>query len=281
MLRAAGARERDTAQLAEGMVSNPMQVPVRIGDVSSVGEVEGLAKIERENQQYIRSMTYDFRGPQKLADRTHKAFMQSITAPPGYTVTDERGYGFGDDSAKGLGNVFLLGIRARAARGGAGIRFGVGGGDGVCGTSDGARRRGRGVLDHEDGVHAGSGGRRDPGGGPGGESLDPADRCRTCRRGGESGNRLTMADALHAATDRVTMIVLVTLTTLASLTPMAVGTKLGFVVRGDRAGDGGRDGGGDARGDVRAAGGVDGVQASRRSPTATPPSTDIRLPAPS
>jgi multidrug efflux pump subunit AcrB len=40
-----------------------------------------------------------------------------------------------------------------------------------------------------------------------------------------SGNRLTMADALHAATDRVTMIVLVTLTTLASLIPMAVGTS--------------------------------------------------------
>ena len=40
-----------------------------------------------------------------------------------------------------------------------------------------------------------------------------------------NGNRLTMTDALHAATDRVTMIVLVTLTTLASLLPMAIGTK--------------------------------------------------------
>jgi multidrug efflux pump subunit AcrB len=36
--------------------------------------------------------------------------------------------------------------------------------------------------------------------------------------------RLTGADIFHAASDRVTMIVLVTLTTLASLIPMAVGT---------------------------------------------------------
>jgi len=39
------------------------------------------------------------------------------------------------------------------------------------------------------------------------------------------GNRLTAADVLHAAMDRVTMIVLVTLTTLASLLPMALGAK--------------------------------------------------------
>lgn len=41
----------------------------------------------------------------------------------------------------------------------------------------------------------------------------------------ECGNRLTMVVALHAATDRVTMIVLVTLTTLAS--PTAGGTVVG------------------------------------------------------
>jgi HAE1 family hydrophobic/amphiphilic exporter-1 len=224
MLRAAGARERDTAQLAEGMVSNPMGVPVRIRDVSSVSEVEGLAKIERENQQYIRSMTYDFRGPQKMADRTHKAFMQSITTPPGYTVTDERGYGFGDDSAKGLNDVLFIGVLLvllavalvfnsvwAAAMVFLALPMALGGVVAAFWITKTAFTREAAVgvilvvglaVNH---------------------SILLIDAALQARRA--SGNRLTMADALHAATDRVTMIVLVTLTTLASLIPMAVGTS--------------------------------------------------------
>src|SRR5690606_40049609 len=52
---------------------------IRIDDVAEVGEVEGLAEIEREDQQYVRVLSYDFRGPQKLAERTHKAFMAAIS----------------------------------------------------------------------------------------------------------------------------------------------------------------------------------------------------------
>ena len=41
-----------------------------IGDISTVGEQESLSTIDREDQQYVRMLTYDFRGPTKLANRT-------------------------------------------------------------------------------------------------------------------------------------------------------------------------------------------------------------------
>jgi HAE1 family hydrophobic/amphiphilic exporter-1 len=223
-LRAAGASARDMAQLRQGLVSNPINAPVRIGDVSTVGEVNGLAAIQRENQQYIRILSYDFRGPQKLADRTHKAFMQSITVPPGYTVTDDQGYWGSDDSSKGLTAVFFLGIVLvllavalvfdsvwAAAMVFLALPMALGGVVAAFWITKTAFTREAAVgvilvvglaVNH---------------------SILLIDAALAARK--RNGNRLTIADALHAATDRVTMIVLVTLTTLASLTPMAIGTK--------------------------------------------------------
>lgn len=223
-LRAAGAQLRDMTQLSEGIVFNPTGAPIRIGDVSSVGTVEGLAEIRRENQQYLRTLTYEFRGPQKLADRTHKSFMQSITVPAGYTVTDERYYGSGDDPSKGLVMVFGLGIVLvllavalvfdsvwAAAMVLLALPIALGGVVAAFWITKTAFNREAAVgvilvvglaVNH---------------------SILLIDAALEARR--RNGNRLTLDDVHRAATDRVTMIVLVTLTTLASLTPMAWGTK--------------------------------------------------------
>jgi multidrug efflux pump subunit AcrB len=109
-VRSIGTQERTMVQLGEGLVSNTNRSPVRISDVSTVAEVEGLSTIQREDQQYIRVLSYDFRGPQKLADRTHKAFMESISVPAGYVVEDEVGTWGEDESAKGLWYVFAIGV---------------------------------------------------------------------------------------------------------------------------------------------------------------------------
>jgi multidrug efflux pump subunit AcrB len=84
---------------------------VRIADLASVREREALAAIERQDQQYIRVLSYDFRGPAKLANRTHTAFMQSVQVPPGYTVAESTYSWDGEDtSQKGLWLVFGIGI---------------------------------------------------------------------------------------------------------------------------------------------------------------------------
>ena len=109
-LRAEGVRDRQLRDLEGSEVLNPSRSPIRISDVAEVREVEGLATIEREDQQYVRILSYDFRGPQKLADNTHKAFMAAISVPTGYTVSDDRFEWGVDDSTKGLWLVFAIGV---------------------------------------------------------------------------------------------------------------------------------------------------------------------------
>jgi HAE1 family hydrophobic/amphiphilic exporter-1 len=110
-LKSEGARERTMEELREAFIPTSTGAPVRIGDVSEVGEQESLSNIDREDQQYVRMLTYDFRGPTKLANRTHKAFMSSIAVPAGFTVGDASfSWGGEDDSDKGLWMVFALGI---------------------------------------------------------------------------------------------------------------------------------------------------------------------------
>jgi HAE1 family hydrophobic/amphiphilic exporter-1 len=148
--------------------------------------------------------------------------MASIAAPPGYTVEDEVGTWGQDDSTKGLYTVFALGLVLVLIA----VAFvfdsvwapvmvflaiplalaGVIAAFWMTGTAF-TREAAVGVIlvvglavNH---------------------TILQIDAAVVSRR---RHGRLTGADVFHAASDRVTMIVLVTLTTLASLIPMAVGT---------------------------------------------------------
>ncbi len=111
-LKAAGARDRSLDELQESLVPNAAGTPVRIGDLAVVSEREALSTILREDQQYVLQVAYDFRGPPKLANRTHTAFVKSLSAPAGYTIVDmSNNYGFGnDESEQALWLVFALGV---------------------------------------------------------------------------------------------------------------------------------------------------------------------------
>jgi multidrug efflux pump subunit AcrB len=110
-VKALGANSRSLDELREAFIPTPDGGAVPIGSVSLVSERDLLSAIDREDQQYMRTVAYEFRGPNRLAQRTHDAFMKSITPPPGYKV-EESGFGFftPDDSEKGLWLVFGIGI---------------------------------------------------------------------------------------------------------------------------------------------------------------------------
>jgi hydrophobic/amphiphilic exporter-1 (mainly G- bacteria), HAE1 family len=110
-LKEIGARDRSLDELRDALVPNGAASPVRIGDLAEVGEREALGQVIREDQQYVRVVSYDFKGPAKLARRTHDAFLRSIALPAGYAVGDP-GFGLGidDESERGLWLVFGLGV---------------------------------------------------------------------------------------------------------------------------------------------------------------------------
>ena len=72
---------QDLALQAPGRAS-----PIRLRDVAEVFDRPTLVAIARENQQYTRAVSYEFRGPGKLADRTRRTVVAATDVPDGYRV---------------------------------------------------------------------------------------------------------------------------------------------------------------------------------------------------
>ena len=224
-VKAAGARDRSLDELREALLPTPGGSTVRVGDLSDVGEREQLSTITREDQQYLRVVSYEFRGPNRLATRTHEAFLKSISVPPGFAVQDmatferER-----DTSQRGLWLVFAIGIALVIlsvamvfdSAWGAWMVFlslpialaGVMAAFWLAGASF-TREAAVGVI-----LVVGLAVN---------QSILLVDDALARRLAGRE-RRLPPGRVYRAALDRSGMIMMVTLTTLASLVPLAVGT---------------------------------------------------------
>jgi multidrug efflux pump subunit AcrB len=82
----AGGDDLDVLALQEVLLQTPGGEGVRLGDVASVGEREVLSRIVREDQRYQRYVSYEFRGPAKLGDRTRDVVIASTRLPEGYEI---------------------------------------------------------------------------------------------------------------------------------------------------------------------------------------------------
>jgi len=230
-VKSAGVRERTMEQLRSAMVTTQAGVAVRLGDLAAVGAREALTQITREDQQYVRIVAYDFRGPQKLAQRTHDKFMKTISVPSGYTALDGSSFlgGNSDRSEEGLYLVFALGITLVVlvvalvfdSVWGAWMVFlslplalaGVGAAFWAFGAAF-TREAAVGVV-----LVVGLAVN---------QSILLVDAALSKRRAHSAGGGKAALDAgqvMRAALDRVNMIMLITLTSLASLAPLSLGTK--------------------------------------------------------
>ncbi len=78
--------QMDVLALRETIIQTPDGRGIRLGDVVTVEPRDVLSSIRRENQQYERSVAYEFRGPSRLGDAYRDALLAATTLPPGYTV---------------------------------------------------------------------------------------------------------------------------------------------------------------------------------------------------
>jgi HAE1 family hydrophobic/amphiphilic exporter-1 len=229
-VKAQGARDRSLDELREALVPSGTGTPVRIADVSRVDEREALGTISREDQQYVRIVAYEFRGPNKLAQRTHDAFMNSIRTEAGYSVADAS-FGWGappDNSERGLWLVFGVGVVLvllasaivfdsawAAAMVFVSIPLALAGVVAAFWLAKAAFTREAAVgvilvvgLAVNQAI-----------------LLIDAALERRRRNAAAGSSRLRGDQVVHAAVDRAGVIMLVTITSLASLVPLAVGTK--------------------------------------------------------
>jgi HAE1 family hydrophobic/amphiphilic exporter-1 len=91
-VKLAGFRYLDAQQLLQLVLPAPGGTPVRLGDVAALREREVLANIIREDQQYQRIVSYEFRGPGKLGDRVRESVIAATALPPGYHIEQQQSW---------------------------------------------------------------------------------------------------------------------------------------------------------------------------------------------
>jgi hydrophobic/amphiphilic exporter-1 (mainly G- bacteria), HAE1 family len=105
-----GHSQMDVRALENLMMTVRSGENVRLGDVASIRERQVLSRITRVDQQYERSIAYEFRGPARLGDLYRDAVIESTALPPGYTILARRDFLLTAEDRRQIYNVLLIGL---------------------------------------------------------------------------------------------------------------------------------------------------------------------------
>jgi len=88
-------REGDALPVAH-LLASPVigagRAPLSISDLWRLEERSVPGEIRRRDQEYERAVSFEYRGPRRVGDRTVRAFVESTEIPPGYTMEDGLGF---------------------------------------------------------------------------------------------------------------------------------------------------------------------------------------------
>jgi HAE1 family hydrophobic/amphiphilic exporter-1 len=105
-----GYRDVDLRQLEETIIVGTDGTGIRLGNVVSIAPKEILSRIRREDQQYERTVAYEFRGPTKLGDLVRDAVIDATVLPPGYTIEESEGFRWTDEEREQIYMVLAISI---------------------------------------------------------------------------------------------------------------------------------------------------------------------------
>ena len=91
-LKFAGYKEFSTDKLEQAVIANSRGERVRLGDLVTIEERRVQSQILRENQQYERLISFDYKGPYGYGDKFIDATIKSIPLPSGYSF--DRSFSF-------------------------------------------------------------------------------------------------------------------------------------------------------------------------------------------
>jgi HAE1 family hydrophobic/amphiphilic exporter-1 len=92
-----GYREFDLVDMRHLRIPSPSGREVRLADVAQVQRRNVLSRILREDQQYQRTVAWEFRGPRKLGDLIRDAVIEATTLPPGYKIEEADRWGWDEE----------------------------------------------------------------------------------------------------------------------------------------------------------------------------------------
>src|SRR5690606_17914564 len=83
---------------------------VRLGDVATLRERDVQPRILRENQQYERTVAYQFMGPGKLGDLVRDAVIAATELPPGYSIEKGGGWAWSQEEKEAIYGVLIVSL---------------------------------------------------------------------------------------------------------------------------------------------------------------------------
>jgi len=92
-----GYREFDLIDMRQLRIPSQSGREVRLADVAQVERRNVLSRILREDQQYQRTVAWEFRGPRKLGDLIRDAVVEATTLPPGYKIEEDDRWGWDEE----------------------------------------------------------------------------------------------------------------------------------------------------------------------------------------
>ncbi|MFO7893300.1 MAG: efflux RND transporter permease subunit [Longimicrobiales bacterium] len=109
-VKLAGNRELDLLELQDLLLPSRTGSAVRLGEVARLDERAVLARIQREDQRYIRYVSYEFRGPTKLGDAVQEAVIGNTFLPPGYTIETGTRWRWDEEEKRQIYGVLAIAI---------------------------------------------------------------------------------------------------------------------------------------------------------------------------
>jgi hydrophobic/amphiphilic exporter-1 (mainly G- bacteria), HAE1 family len=105
-----GFRQADVRTLTETVVATSRGTQLPLGDLIEVTERRVLTAIRRENQQYERTVGYDFRGPARLGNLVHDEAVAATMLPPGYSIRERTAWRISQEDERQMWMVLLIAI---------------------------------------------------------------------------------------------------------------------------------------------------------------------------
>ncbi|MFQ6082220.1 MAG: efflux RND transporter permease subunit [Candidatus Aminicenantia bacterium] len=88
-LKLSEAEKMDLKTLENLMIRTSTREYLRLREITTIEQRPIAGSIDRENQQYMQTVLWEYRGPYKAAERYQKAIYNSLELPPGFSATME------------------------------------------------------------------------------------------------------------------------------------------------------------------------------------------------
>lgn len=107
----AGYEDNQASELMERVFNDSRGAQSKISSVAHLSQRKALAKIFRENRQYVRTITFEFQGPYRYGEEFLKQALASIPVRPGYSLESVNGrFSFGEEQTLEILSALLLSV---------------------------------------------------------------------------------------------------------------------------------------------------------------------------